>query len=88
MFDGSGTGVSVGGSCIVAVPVIVEMTIAVRVAVGNMIGGFCCSRAFVGVMDGTNGVRVFVFVGVNVGVAVSVAVAVKVGVALGGTANC
>lgn len=94
VFDGSGTGVSVGGSGTVAVPVIVEMTIAVlvgfrvRVAVGNMIGGFCCSRAFVGVMDGTNGVRVFVFVGVNVGVAVSVAVAVKVGVALGGTANC
>lgn len=93
VFDGSGTGVSVGGSGTVAVPVIVEMTIAVlvgfrvRVAVGNTIGGLVCSIFFVGLaVGGTSGVRVLVLVGVEVGV--SVEVGVKVGVALGGTANC
>lgn len=93
VFDGSGTGVSVGGSCTVAVPVIVEMIIAVlvgwgvRVAVGKKIVGFGCSRIFVRVaVGGMTGVRVFVRV--DVGEAVSVNVGVYVGVELGGTANC
>ncbi len=81
MFDGSGTGVSVGSSTSVGVPVTGTMITAVlvglgvRVAVGRMIVGAGSSR-FVGVRLGMNGVRVKV--GEEVGEEVNVGVGVNV----------